>query len=195
MAVTTLAPTTLERRPRHLRLVPAPQAPTTHPDAVEVVPLRPGQAYLVQEIFDGLSVRSRFLRFHTGVPHLRERMLRELAEVVPGRKVSHVALRAGRPVGQVRWVRDPDHPAEADLAIEVVDDAQGHGVSRLLLAAAARSAVAAGVGTFQALVAAHENSWLHRRALALGAQAGADRDDLRLPAAALLDLAAEASAP
>jgi GNAT superfamily N-acetyltransferase len=96
---------------------------------------------LLQRGYAELSPASRRSRFLTELPELSEQLLRLLVDDVDGD--DHVAvlltvLPAGggaRPVGVARLVRDPDHPAAADVAVTVLDAWQGRGVGAALLAA------------------------------------------------------------
>lgn len=113
-----------------------------------------------REVFAGLSVESRFLRFHTGMPALPARMWRHL-DAVDG--ITHVALGARietRWVGIVRLIRTA--PGEAELALAVVDRWQRRGVGRALITAAREHAEALGYRRLHAEVLA-ENT----RALSL----------------------------
>jgi hypothetical protein len=71
----------------------------------------------------------------------------------PDRHVAHVALRAGRPVGLVRWIRWGE-TRSAEIAYEVVDAAQHQGIGLALLRRAARSALASGIEFFLVLPSA-----------------------------------------
>ena len=62
---------------------------------VVIRPLLPGEEETVQAVFDGLSARSRFLRFHTGLPRLTPAMLRRLADVRDGQHTAYVAVLEG----------------------------------------------------------------------------------------------------
>lgn len=147
--------------------------------------LEPGDTATVRAVFEGLSAASRSLRFLTGLPDLSTRMLRLLADVDPVSHVVHVAMVDGAPVGLVRWIRDPAAPEQAELALEVADEAQGHGVGAALGAAAARSAAAGGVTTFWAYFG-DGNRGLRVRVLALGGVvAGSDASEVRFPVAGL----------
>jgi acetyltransferase len=86
-------------------------------------------------VFDGLSPASRVRRFHAPVKQLTPRALAALLAVDGDRQVAFVA-ETGRgrrrvPVGIARYVREPDGSAE--IAICVVDRAQGRGVGTRLL--------------------------------------------------------------
>ena len=81
-------------------------SPATHP-YLTIRPLAPLEAGPLQAVFQGLSAKSRQLRYHTPVSVLRPAMLRHLTDVDPGRHVAVVATFGGRPVGIGRWLRDP----------------------------------------------------------------------------------------
>jgi GNAT superfamily N-acetyltransferase len=74
-------------------------------------------------------------------------MVRVLTDLRPGHHEAYVAWRRGGPIGIVRWIRTPDSPGAAELALEVVDAEQGAGVGRALAAFAAVQAWRAGVQT------------------------------------------------
>jgi GNAT superfamily N-acetyltransferase len=122
-------------------------------DAVSLRPLRVGDRATVLEVFAGLSERSRRLRFLGPKPRLPERDLDVLVDV--GRcghqAVAAVDTTSGRAVGLARFVRDATTP-EAEIAFEVVDEWQGRGIGRRLVAAVAEEARAQGVLRLRAVV-------------------------------------------
>ncbi len=97
--------------------------------------LQPGEYGPVDAVFAGLSARSRYLRFHSGVPYLSEPSRQALVAVDGARHVAlvaEVASRSGRqPVGIARFVATG--PQRAEVAFEVVDAWHGRGVGRRLL--------------------------------------------------------------
>lgn len=110
---------------------------------IALTPLRGGDRRTVLEVFEGLSVRSRYLRFLGAKPRLNARDLDLLVDVgCCGREaVVAVDQETGHSVGIARFVRDADAP-EAEIAFEVVDEWHGHGIGRRLaheLATLARS--------------------------------------------------------
>ena len=123
-------------------------------DAITLRPLRHGERRPVLDVFEGLSERSRRLRFLGSKPRLLERDLAQLADVgCCGREaVAAIERETGRTVGIARFVRDAGAP-EAEIAFEVVDDWQGRGLGRRLLAALREQALAEGVLRFRALIA------------------------------------------
>jgi GNAT superfamily N-acetyltransferase len=123
-------------------------------DAIVLRPLRSGERRPVLEVFEGLSERSRRLRFLGSKPRLLERDLAQLADVgCCGREaVTATDPETGRTVGIARFVRDADAP-EAEIAFEVVDDWQGRGLGTALLAALRELAREEGILRFRALIA------------------------------------------
>jgi GNAT superfamily N-acetyltransferase len=92
-------------------------------------------AAALDEIFSGLSARSRYLRYHSGTPRLTARMRQALLEVDGRRhlaRVAEVAVPGGvRAIGIARAVGIGARRAE--LALEVVDAWHRQGVGSLLL--------------------------------------------------------------
>jgi GNAT superfamily N-acetyltransferase len=127
-------------------------------DGTEIAlrPLRPGDGSLLEAGFDRLSDRSRYRRFLAPVPHLTQSMLAFLTSVdgVNHRAWGAVVTEPSGPVpaGVVRWVRIPNDPAVADMAITVIDDYQGRGLGRLLQDVAVLDAFACGVERFEGVV-------------------------------------------
>ncbi|MDQ4116186.1 MAG: GNAT family N-acetyltransferase [Actinomycetota bacterium] len=131
--------------------------------SVHVRTLRPDDGPLLDAVLAGLSPHNRYLRFHSPLPRVPAGIRRALLDVDGCRHLALVALAGpGEPVGIARAVRDADHPAEAEVAFEVVDAWQRRGVGRLLLTAVAERAAAAGITRLHAMVLAE-----NRPALAL----------------------------
>jgi GNAT superfamily N-acetyltransferase len=112
---------------------------------VSVAPLARGDVRTVRQVFDGLSPTSRQMRFLAGVPYLAPDLADKLAEVDHEFHGCWVARLGGRPVGIGRYIRTTRDPALAEVAFEVVDAYQGHGLGRLLLAVVGAAAADAGV--------------------------------------------------
>ena len=101
--------------------------------------LGPDDADVVDEVFAGLSPRSRYLRFQFPVGELPAATRRSLTAVDGHAHVALAAFAAGRPIGIVRIFDLGKRRGE--LAVEVVDHWQGRGVgTRLLHAARDRAA-------------------------------------------------------
>lgn len=123
-------------------------------DAVVLRPLHRGERKPVLEVFAGLSERSRRLRFLGSKPRLLERDVDWLVDVgCCGREaVVAVEQETGRTIGIARFVHDEGAP-EAEIAFEVVDDRQGHGIGKRLLAELRMLAREQGILRFRALIA------------------------------------------
>jgi GNAT superfamily N-acetyltransferase len=123
-------------------------------DAIALRPLRHGERQPVLEVFAGLSERSRRLRFLGSKPRLLERDVEWLVDVGCCGREAVVAIdqQTGATVGLARFVRDADAP-EAEIAFEVVDDWQGRGLGKQLLAELRTLALGQGILRFRALVA------------------------------------------
>ena len=121
-------------------------------------PLLAGERAPVLEVFAGLSERSCSLRFLGSKPRLLESDLAHLVDVGRcGREaVAAIVQESGRTVGIARFVRDDDRP-EAEIAFAVVDEWQGRGLGKRLLAELRGVAREQGILRFRALVA-HGNS-------------------------------------
>jgi GNAT superfamily N-acetyltransferase len=86
------------------------------------------------EFFAGLSPRSRYQRFFTGMPpKLPKSMLDALSDVDGDRHVGLVAVRGDRILGAARYLRRDDSPAVADVAFTVADEMHGRGLGGLLM--------------------------------------------------------------
>jgi GNAT superfamily N-acetyltransferase len=86
------------------------------------------------DFFAGLSPRSRYQRFFTGMPaKLPSPILDALADVDGERHVGLVAVQGDRILGAARYLRRADAPAAADVAFTVADELQGRGLGGLLM--------------------------------------------------------------
>jgi ribosomal protein S18 acetylase RimI-like enzyme len=171
---------------------PEPASAATEEPHLLIRPLQPSDASGVQAAFERMSPLSRYYRFHSGLRRLPDSMLHYLTHVDG---IDHVALVAierwgSLPpvgVGIARFVRLAQAPDTAELAIAVVDQAQGRGIGRRLLQELAVVARAHGVSTFTMAVLAGNRRVRHLLA-GLGASgSGTDASviDYRVPVAAL----------
>lgn len=102
-----------------------------------------------------LSETSRYRRFLSPKPRLSRAELRYLTEVDGHDHVGLVAVLADDPgviVASGRWVRDPEDPAIAEVAVVVADAFQGQGLGTALGRALADAARREGVARFSALM-------------------------------------------
>jgi GNAT superfamily N-acetyltransferase len=119
---------------------------------VEIRPLIPSDARLVEEVFRGLGPESRRARFHGAKPRLTASDREQLLAVDGDRHVAFVALADGRPVGVSRLVRDSGTADSAEVAFAVVDAWQGRGVGKQLAARLYSEAARLGIRTIRGLV-------------------------------------------
>lgn len=122
---------------------------------VAVRPVATTDVAELQRAFALLSERSRYLRFMTGTPRLSDRVARSLTDVdhrdheaLVALPVPPVATGSSDIVAVARYVRSPDVPAEADLAITVSDQWQRRGLGSALLHRLSEQARAVGIARF-----------------------------------------------
>jgi GNAT superfamily N-acetyltransferase len=106
--------------------------------------------------FERLSPESRYRRFLAPLTELTDGMVRYLTDVDHHDHEAIIALEeeSGEGIGVARYVREPDHPHTAEVAVTVIDDWQGRGVATLLLEVIAARAREEGIHTFTALMLA-----------------------------------------
>jgi RimJ/RimL family protein N-acetyltransferase len=136
---------------------------TTHPGSreldvvlrdgsiVHVSPAKPADAPAVRVLLNGLSDRSRRLRFFSAFPNLAK-AARWATEVDNGRRYGLVARteQDGRIVGHAGLERARERPQRAEVALEIADAMQGKGLGTVLLCRLAEAANKLGI---QVLVA------------------------------------------
>jgi RimJ/RimL family protein N-acetyltransferase len=130
-------------------------------DLVRIRQVRPGDVPALTRAYTKLSEESRYLRFFTAMPELSESMLRAAAEV----DENHEALVAlptmsGEIVGVCRYVRLPDRPDTADLAVTVADAWQGRGLGSAMLARLSALALETGIAYFEVEILAENRAVL-----------------------------------
>ena len=122
---------------------------------VSLRPIRSEDADEFARAYTRLSDLSRQRRFLSVAPALRPAEVRYLTSVDHH---DHVALVAVGPdgeeiLGSARYIRLPNRPGDAEMAIEVIDEWQHRGLGRALLQALSHHARVNGVEQFLALVA------------------------------------------
>ncbi|MBV9196216.1 MAG: GNAT family N-acetyltransferase [Solirubrobacterales bacterium] len=151
-------------------------------DGSEVVirPIGPDDRDRLRAGFEGLSDRSRYLRFHGAMTSLSERQLSYLTEIDHHDHEALIAVEVagGDIVGVARFVRL--HDGVAECAITIADDWQGRGLGTELLARLVERAREENVERFTAVVLA-ENVEAIRLLEHLG-------DSVRGPAGAQVEL-------
>lgn len=125
-------------------------------DAVLIRPIRPDDKEGLLLAFERLSPDSRYRRFFSPTPSLTAAQLRYLTEVDHH---THEALLAIDPqtrdgLGIARFVRSPDDPTMAEVAVAVADDWHRRGLATALLHDLATRAREEGIKRFSASVLA-----------------------------------------
>jgi GNAT superfamily N-acetyltransferase len=116
--------------------------------SVVVRALEQGDVGAIESWFLALQPRTRYARFLGSLKRLDSRTLAELARVDHARHEAVAAIAPdGATVGIARYLRLAD-PAEAEVAVTVVDAWQRRGLATVLLARLADKARAAGVRRF-----------------------------------------------
>lgn len=106
--------------------------------------IRPSDREAFLAFHAGLSAASRYLRYFSARRDLPERELRHYTEVDQRDHAGVVAVVDGRLVGHALYDRLAD-PCEAEVALEVADAFQGHGIGTLMLEELAHLALRAGI--------------------------------------------------
>ena len=157
--------------------------------SVTIRPIRPEDREALATAHSRLSPESIRRRYLSAKPRLTERELTYLTEVDGLDHVALVAVADGEIVGVGRWVRLPDDPSSAEVAVVVADDLQGQGLGRRLGLALADAAREHGIERFNALllsdnVAAHQLFASISRRLDSRHEAGLEELVVELPLAA-----------
>ena len=148
---------------------------------VRVRAVRPDDAPLIAGIFARLSPASRLARFLFRKPELTAAELRYLTDVDHHDHEAVIALTRlrGEAIGVARFVRNPEHPTSADVAVEVVDGWQSLGVGSLLAAELVARAQREDITEFTALMSV-DNRRSQRLLSRLGKITGVARDGATL---------------
>jgi GNAT superfamily N-acetyltransferase len=106
--------------------------------------------------FERLSPESRYRRFLVPMPELSESMVRYLTEIDHHDHEAMIAIdeQTGEGIGVARYVRNPERPDAAEVAVTVIDNWQGRGLGTLLLEVISARAREEGITTFTALMLA-----------------------------------------
>ena len=138
--------------------VSGPGAPALETDValrdgstVHVRPTRAGDEAAILAFLRGLSEESRYFRFFSGAPNLKDAADRAAVSNLDDR-FNLIALVGAEPtiVAQAGYVRNDADRAE--VAFAVADPFQGRGISTILLGQLAEIAQSAGIATFDASV-------------------------------------------
>jgi RimJ/RimL family protein N-acetyltransferase len=124
-----------------------------------VRPIEPGDKERLAAGFDRLSADSRYKRFLSPTSRLSQGQLRYLTEVDHHDHEALVSVASdGSPTGVARFVRLPDEPGAAEVAMVVNDEWQGRGVGTGLLRRLAERAREEGVARFTATALADNHA-------------------------------------
>ncbi len=169
--------------PHHLAISPYPEQYESNEvtkGGIEIFvrPIKPEDAPLLLEFFEGMSMTSRYYRFFSPKKSLSREMLVRLTQVDYDRHIALVALgeEAGRErmLGVVRLVSGPDGN-HAEFSVAVADSWQGKGIGRKLLECALDVAVDYGIKQVQGEILA-ENEQMLRLGRNLGFHIAGDGD-------------------
>ncbi len=114
------------------------------------------------EAFEQLSETSRYRRFFAVKPHLSEQSLAYFTDVDHHNHEALVAVApdSGQLVGVARFVRDPQEPDQAEVAVTVIDSWQRRGLGTVLLRELAQRAAEEGIRHFTAEILADNRPML-----------------------------------
>jgi len=120
---------------------------------------RPSDGQLLVRGFYRLSPTSSYRRFLSASPLLTTEMMRGLTDIDHRDHEAMVALdeRGGEGLGIAHYVRSPERPEVAEVALTVIDDWQGRGLGTMLLEAIGARARQQGINSFTALMLAENN--------------------------------------
>ncbi len=103
----------------------------------------------IRSLYEGLSERSRALRFGAAMPRLSERTVRELADLDGRVRAAVGVFVRGSLVAEGRWARLHRDSTTAEGAFTVADAYQRRGLGRHLVDAVVEHARTAGIETMQ----------------------------------------------
>ncbi|MEO0996915.1 MAG: GNAT family N-acetyltransferase [Pseudomonadota bacterium] len=145
-------------------------------------PIRPEDAGLEREFVDGLSDRSRYLRFMYAMRTITPRMVSRFTQIDYDREMALVALSGHdaktRQIAVARYVADPDG-RHCEFAVAVADSWQHRGIGTELLRRLIDIARERGIETMYGHVL-RENRGMIRIAKALGFDHRHDPDDAQV---------------
>lgn len=112
--------------------------------------------------FEQLGPESRYRRFLAPLPELTQSMVHYLIDVDHRDHEAMVALdkQCKQGLGIARYVRSPDRPDTAEVAVTVIDEWQGRGLGTLLLDVISARAREEEIRTFTALMLAENKEML-----------------------------------
>jgi acetyltransferase len=124
---------------------------------VTIRPIRPDDGDALRAAYDQLSPASQYSRFLAPKPHLSVAETRYLVDTDGADHQAYVATLPRRPetiIGVARFVRLPEEPQVAEIAVVVGDMYHGEGIATALLERLASAAIASGIVRFRATMLA-----------------------------------------
>ena len=131
-------------------------------DPILVRPIRPEDRDELAEGIQRLSPESRYRRFFSPTSELSQSQLRYLTEVDHHDHEALVAIEpeTGEGIGVARFVRSPEDPERAEVAVAVADSWQGRGAGTVLLYRLTERARHEGIRRFSAEILAENRPML-----------------------------------
>jgi GNAT superfamily N-acetyltransferase len=129
-------------------------APGSTTAGLRVRALEPDDIEQLADLYAGLSLRSRFLRFMAPIYRLPDSALEYLANVDHDGHEALGAFDGSGLIASAHWFCSRDHPRRAELAIEVTDHYQRRGVGSRLLSLLEHRARTRGIVEFGATLLA-----------------------------------------
>ena len=169
------------RKYAHLAIHPYPGELARRLDDLGVTlrPIRPEDAVIERELVEGLSPRSRRLRFQSGLRYLTPAMLARFTQIDYDREMALIAVSEEggreREVAVCRYVSLPD-AATCEFAIVVADDWQGKGLGPRMMESLIGLARARGLRRMIGWIAS-DNDGMLRMVAALGFALGPEPGD------------------
>jgi acetyltransferase len=169
----------------HLAILPYPARweavwPLAGGGEVEVRPIRPDDAQMLQALVMGVSAESRYMRFVSALSELPAPMLARLTLIDYDREMALVAVQGERIVGVSRIVTNPDQTS-CEFSLLVSDDMAGKGLGARLMEAIMAVARDKGLSEIEGLVLSGNGKMLAlMRRLGFSVKAFAEDPDFRL---------------
>ncbi|HSO98067.1 MAG TPA: GNAT family N-acetyltransferase [Solirubrobacteraceae bacterium] len=129
---------------------------------VRIRQIRPSDQARLVSGFERLGPESRYRRFLAPLPELGQSMVHYLTDVDHHDHEAVVALdeQGHDGLGLARYIRNPDRPDTAEVAVTVIDEWQGRGLGTVLLDVISARAREEGITTFTALMLAENKEML-----------------------------------
>lgn len=169
----------------HLAILPYPARweavwPLAGGGEVQVRPIRPDDAQMLQALVQGVSAESRYMRFVSALSELPAPMLARLTLIDYDREMALVALQEDRIVGVSRIVTNPDQTS-CEFSLLVADEMAGKGLGSRLMEGIMAVARDKGLSEIEGLVLSGNGKMLAlMKRLGFTVKAFAEDPDFRL---------------